>query len=59
MTVRDQREKNEHLKTGVEVDEFVTMRQQRDASLAEPKLLDQALQINIQAGRLPSPSVAG
>jgi glyoxylase-like metal-dependent hydrolase (beta-lactamase superfamily II) len=59
MTVRDQREKNKHLKTGIEVDDFVTLRQQRDASLAEPRLLNQALQINIRAGRLPSPSAAG
>lgn len=59
MTVRDQREQNKHLKTGMKVDDFVALRQQRDASLAEPKLLNQALQINIRAGRLPPASNAG
>lgn len=30
-------------------------RGERDAQLAEPRLIHQALQINIRAGRLPAP----
>lgn len=59
MTVRDQREQNKHLKSTIQMDDFVKMRKERDASLAEPKLLNQALQINIRAGRLPPPSSSG
>lgn len=59
MTVRDQRETNKHLKLDIHEDEYVTMRRQRDATLAEPTLLYQALQINIRAGRLPPPSASG
>jgi glyoxylase-like metal-dependent hydrolase (beta-lactamase superfamily II) len=34
---------------------FVAMRQERDATLAAPKLLFQSVQVNIDAGRLPAP----
>ncbi|KAJ6190396.1 hypothetical protein N7519_000417 [Penicillium mononematosum] len=40
-------------------EEFVALRKERDAGLAEPKLLHQSLQINIRAGRLPSPTKFG
>lgn len=59
MTVRDQRVTNKHLKTDINEDEFVALREQRDATLAEPKLLNQALQMNIRAGNLPLPSSSG
>ncbi|CAG8211347.1 unnamed protein product [Penicillium olsonii] len=59
MSVHDHRELNKHLKEGITEDEFVAMRQERDAGLAAPKLLHQSLQINIRAGRLPAPTEAG
>ncbi|KEF55099.1 uncharacterized protein A1O9_08752 [Exophiala aquamarina CBS 119918] len=53
MLVQQDREKNKHLKDGMTVEQFVTQRQKRDATLAEPKLIRQSLQMNIRAGRLP------
>lgn len=59
MTVHDQREQNKHLKSDISEDDYVRLRRQRDATLAEPRLLHQALQINVRAGRLPLPSASG
>lgn len=52
-TVAEERARNVHVKDGVEEDAFVTMRQQRDATLAAPTLLLPSIQVNIRAGRLP------
>lgn len=52
-TVAEERTRNVHVKEGVEEDAFVTMRQQRDATLAAPTLLLPSIQVNIRAGRLP------
>lgn len=52
-TVADQREGNRHVKDGTSEDEFAKWRSERDAELAEPKLINQALQFNIMAGHLP------
>lgn len=59
MTVQQHKEQNKHLKAGVTEDDFVALRQARDAQLAAPKLLHQSLQINIRGGRLPKPSATG
>ncbi|KAF2024900.1 Metallo-hydrolase/oxidoreductase [Setomelanomma holmii] len=59
MTVRDHKTKNKHLSQGVEEDDFLALREERDASLAAPRLLDASLQINIRAGRLPCPTAGG
>ena len=52
-TVAEQREHNRHLRDGVSREEFVRMRQERDAGLGLPRLIIPAIQINIRAGRLP------
>lgn len=52
-TVADHRR---HLRDGISEEEFVTMRGERDARLGAPRLLHQALQSNIRAGRLPQPT---
>ncbi|KAL0471570.1 metallo-beta-lactamase superfamily protein [Neurospora intermedia] len=52
-TVADQKRLNKHLKEGTTKDQFVNWRQERDSGLAEPKLLHQALQVNVRAGRMP------
>ncbi|KAG7286987.1 hypothetical protein NEMBOFW57_006487 [Staphylotrichum longicolle] len=52
-TVAEQMERNKHLKSGTSEADFVSWRTERDAGLAEPKLIHQALQVNIRAGRLP------
>lgn len=51
-TVADQR-RNVHLAACVTEDEFVQMREERDSTLATPKLLLPSIQVNIRAGRLP------
>lgn len=53
VTVAEQLKGNKHVKQGTSEDEFVEWRQTRDATLNEPKLLHQALQVNIRGGRLP------
>ena len=52
-TVAEQRARNPHIRDGIDEDEFVAMREARDATLKVPKLLLPAIQVNIRAGRLP------
>ena len=52
-TVAEERAHNVHVHEGVSADEFVAMRQRRDATLAAPTLLLPSIQVNIRAGRLP------
>ena len=58
-TVQEHKASNKHVKDGTLEHSFVDWRMQRDASLNEPKLINQALQFNIRGGRLPAPSSAG
>ena len=55
VTVAEQLEKNAHIANGVTRDEYVAMRESRDATLPLPKLIIPSIQCNIQAGRLPDP----
>ncbi|ETI24238.1 hypothetical protein G647_03607 [Cladophialophora carrionii CBS 160.54] len=59
MTVRQHKQRNKHLREGVTEQEFVALRDERDAKLGEPRLLHQSLQMNIRAGRLPKPTTSG
>ena len=52
-TVAEERQSNPHIHDGIGEEEFVAMREGRDASLPVPKLLYPAIQVNIRAGRLP------
>ena len=52
-TVAEERANNPHIKDGISEDEFVAMREARDATLASPRLLMPSIQVNIRAGRLP------
>jgi glyoxylase-like metal-dependent hydrolase (beta-lactamase superfamily II) len=58
-TVREQREANIHVHDGIGEEDFVAMRQARDATLAPPTLILPALQVNVRAGRLPPPDDNG
>ena len=58
-TVKDEREKNVHLKEGVSEDAFVQMREARDATLSAPRLLLPSIQVNIRAGKFPPAHVNG
>ena len=52
-TVKEQKEKNLHLGGGVSEDEFVKMREERDATLSMPKLIMPSVQVNMRAGAMP------
>src|SRR5690606_30861799 len=52
-TVAEQRARNIHVRDGVSEEEFVKMREARDATLEVPMLILPSLQVNIRAGRLP------
>jgi glyoxylase-like metal-dependent hydrolase (beta-lactamase superfamily II) len=52
-TVAEQREQNIHVRNGISEEEFVVMRQARDATLAMPTLILPSVQINMRAGELP------
>ena len=44
---------NVHLRGGVSEDDYVAMREKRDATLSAPTLLLPSIQVNIRAGRFP------
>ena len=52
-TVKQQREHNIHVHSGISEDAFVAMREKRDATLGMPRLIIPSLQINMRAGHLP------
>jgi glyoxylase-like metal-dependent hydrolase (beta-lactamase superfamily II) len=58
-TVGEERAKNSHVKDGIGEDEFVAMREARDAGLSAPLLLLPSIQVNIRAGKLPPPDANG
>jgi len=58
-TVAAARAGNVHVHDGISEDEFVAMRQARDATLRPPALILPALQVNVRAGALPEASPAG
>ena len=53
-TVLQQKRNNVHVKSGTTESEFIQLREKRDASLAVPKLIFPAIQLNIRAGDLPT-----
>lgn len=58
-TVAAQREHNIHVRDGIAQDQFVAMRQRRDATLDMPVLILPAVQVNIRAGELPPAEANG
>jgi glyoxylase-like metal-dependent hydrolase (beta-lactamase superfamily II) len=58
-TVAEQKASNVHLKGDCTEEAFVKLREGRDAELAMPRLILHALQVNINAGRLPPPESNG
>ncbi len=58
-TVADERQHNIHVKDGTSEDDFVKMREARDATLDMPRLIIPSLQVNMKAGRLPEPDPTG
>jgi glyoxylase-like metal-dependent hydrolase (beta-lactamase superfamily II) len=58
-TVAEQRRRNIHVGEAAGGGDFVALRTARDATLATPRLLLPALQINIRAGEFPPPDADG
>lgn len=58
-TVGEEIDHNIHVGHGTDEDTFVAMREARDATLAMPKLILPALQVNMRAGRLPPKDTDG
>ncbi len=52
-TIGDERNNNVHLQQCRSEDEYVSMRESRDATLATPKLIIPSLQVNMRAGQFP------
>lgn len=58
-TVAAEREGNVHAHDGITEDEFVAMREARDATLAMPRLILPSVQVNMRAGHMPPPDDNG
>jgi glyoxylase-like metal-dependent hydrolase (beta-lactamase superfamily II) len=58
-TVAEERLHNIHVKDGTSEDDFVAMREARDQTLDMPRLIIPSLQVNMKAGRLPTPDASG
>lgn len=58
-TVGDQKAKNIHIGEGRAKEDFVSLRQKRDATLAMPRLIVPSLQVNMRAGQMPEPEDNG
>jgi glyoxylase-like metal-dependent hydrolase (beta-lactamase superfamily II) len=54
-SVAEQRAANIHINDSVSKEQFVEMREGRDAQLGMPKLILPSLQVNLRAGDLPEP----
>jgi glyoxylase-like metal-dependent hydrolase (beta-lactamase superfamily II) len=58
-TVRAQKQRNIHIGGAASVQEFVSMRDQRDAKLSMPRLIVPSLQVNMRGGRMPPADDSG
>lgn len=58
-TVGAQRAANVHVGGAAAADEFIALRETRDAQLPMPKLIVPSLQINMRAGHMPEPDDSG
>ena len=54
-TVAEQRDNNIHINQAVSREQFIKMREGRDAQLGMPKLILPSIQVNVRAGQLPAP----
>ncbi|CAG8927610.1 unnamed protein product [Penicillium salamii] len=58
-TVGDQQVKNKHVKNDSSEEDFVHWRNEQDQVIPEPKLVHQAMQVNVRGGKMPSKSHDG
>ncbi len=52
-TIGEQRKKNIHINSEIQLEEFVSVREARDRVLSLPKMIIPSIQINMRAGMLP------
>ena len=52
-TIAAQRAGNIHVRNGISEDEYVAMREKRDATLSMPRLILPSIQVNMRAGQMP------
>ena len=57
--IHTQKNQNIHIRHGTTKDDFVEMRNKRDAGLSMPKLILPSIQINMKAGQFPEPEENG
>jgi len=58
-TVGEQKAMNVHVGAGKPLEEFVSMRKERDATLGMPRLILPSIQTNMRAGQMPEPESNG
>lgn len=58
-SVGEEREHNVHVRDGVSEDQFVAMREARDATLDMPRLILPSIQVNMRGGHMPEPESNG
>ena len=58
-TVGEEKNSNIHVSKGISEEQFVQMRNKRDATLDMPNLILPSIQVNIRAGHLPEPETNG
>ncbi|MFY9210891.1 MAG: MBL fold metallo-hydrolase [Aestuariivita sp.] len=58
-TVGEQKALNVHIGQGRKIEDFVAMRDKRDATLGMPRLILPSLQVNMRAGHMPPPDESG
>ena len=58
-TIANERNENIHVNDSTTEDQFVAMRETRDATLDMPRLILPSLQVNMRAGHLPPPADNG
>jgi glyoxylase-like metal-dependent hydrolase (beta-lactamase superfamily II) len=58
-TIGQSKEQNVQLRASTSREAFVKLRQARDATLQAPRLLFPSVQVNVDAGRLPTPHANG
>lgn len=58
-TIAAERDSSVHVRDGVSEDDFVAMRETRDAELDFPKLILPSIQVNLRGGKFPDPEPNG
>jgi len=58
-SVGEERQQNVHVHDGVSEDQFIAMREARDATLEMPRLILPSIQVNMRGGHMPEPENNG